>query len=621
MIGRRIATGILFTLLALLVALPSAAQQVPGQRDALRITGVDATAFPAVAVRVLTTGPGSAPAADLSRLVLRENGVPIPDTISARVPVGVDVVLVLDANADYLQFDDRSGLSRRDKVAAGISRFAGQFMNPAGLDHVSVIVPNEAGDAPAFLLRDATRPDEVTAAIESYVPVATRATPLHDMLAAAIEHLAAEGDDRFRAVLLFTDGARLSSQLDYPALVEPALTARIPLYVAILGVEVSAEELANVTGLTEPTNGRNVHMPEPEAADPLYALFQSQGQQTELTYQSALRQNGPHQVSVSLGNVRDVATFDLTLAAPEVALTAARTTVRRAGSAVDTPLPLLQPAVLPLTVQLVWPDGRPRRLTDVIFRVDGVSQPLAANPTPDGTGQLPLAWDISERDAGAYRLEVEIADELGFRATSAPLEVVIEVTRPTPPTPTVAPTRVPLSEAARQGNVPAWAIAAPLAVLGVFVAVRLIRRRPRPASPPPPMPRVVPASTPPPADHVAVLALAGDTGEAIELTAADVTLGRGPAAVDVVLDAPGVSRLHARIRRDAAGEYWLYDEGSEQGTFLNYDRLGLAPRRLQHNDVVQLGALGLRFRLELRETPDEATPAAQPNSTDAEMDA
>lgn len=605
MIARRTRTSLLFTwALLLLAALPVAAQQVPGQRDDLRITAVNADAFPTVAVRVLTSGTGSTPVADLSRLVLRENGVPIPDTLTARVPVGADVALVLDANADYLQFDDRSGLSRRDKVAASLGRFAGQFMSPAGLDRVSIVVPDESGEAPAFLLRDASRPDEVAEAIESYTPAAPRATPLHDMLAAAIDHLAAGDDGRFRAVVLYTDGARLAGQLDYPALVEAAREAGVPIFVAILGVEVSPEEQANVTGLTEPTNGQSVHMPEPEAADPFYALLQAQGQQTELTYGSALRQNGAHEVSVSLGNVRDTATFDLTLAAPEVALTAPRTAVRRAGSAVDTPLPLLQPAVLPLTVQLAWPDGRPRRLTELLFSVNGEPQPLAVALTPDGAGELPLDWDISGRDAGTYRLEIEVADELGFRATSAPLEIAIEVTRPTPPTPTVAPTRVPLAEVARQVDVPAWVIVVPLALIGVFFAARL-RRRPRPAPPPPPVPRIVPAATPPPDDHVAVLTLMDDTGEAIELTAADVTIGGDKTAVDVVINAPGVSRLHARIRRDAAGDYWLYDEGSEQGTFLNYERLGLAPRRLQHNDVVQLGPLGLRFRLELSGTNDD----------------
>lgn len=88
-------------------------------------------------------------------------------------------------------------------------------------------------------------------------------------------------------------------------------------------------------------------------------------------------------------------------------------------------------------------------------------------------------------------------------------------------------------------------------------------------------------------------------GEQIELTAADVTIGRDDTAVDIIVDAPSISRLHARIRRTAEGEYWLYDEGSEAGTFLNYERLGLAPRPLQHNDVVQLGRVTLRFRLEL----------------------
>jgi len=117
------------------------------------------------------------------------------------------------------------------------------------------------------------------------------------------------------------------------------------------------------------------------------------------------------------------------------------------------------------------------------------------------------------------------------------------------------------------------------------------------------VPRIVPAADPRPNDgHVAVLAWQatdGSLGDQIELAAADVTLGSDAEAVDIIIDAPGVSRLHARIRRTAAEEYWLYDEGSAAGTFLNYERLALAPKLLQHNDVVQLGQVTLRFRLEL----------------------
>lgn len=606
MINRRAAGRLLFYiagLVMLLRALPLVAQQVQRETNDLRITAVDTVEFPTVSVRLVTTTAGSAPIADLSRLVLRENGVPIPDTTTARAPVGIDLVLVIDANADFLLFDDGSGLNRRDKVAASITRYAEQFMDPAGLDRVSIIVPDDTGAGAAFLAQDVNRPGELADAANAYNPPVTGATPLQAMMVAAVDHLAASEEGRFQAILLYTDGARLDRQLDFQALVESAQAASIPLYAAVLGAEASAEELANVGRLHEPTNGLAVHMPQPEAADPLYSLFQDQGRQAQLTYRSELRRNGNHEVSVSLGNVRDAAPFELSLAAPEVSIVAPQTSVRRAGSAVDTPLALLQPAVLPLIVNVAWPDGRPRGLTELLFRVDGVSQPIGTVLSPDGTGELPLPWDISGRDTGVYRLDVEVADELGFRATAAPVDITIEVARPSPPTPTPMPTRAPAPSISDLPGGPQLLIALPVVAGLAAVGWWMRRRKRRPAKSDPPPPRIVAAVEPPPADgHVAVLVWQPDDGlpgEQIELTAADVTIGRDPEAVDIIIDDPGISRLHARIRRAATGEYWLYDEGSAAGTALNYERLGLAPKQLQHNDVVQLGRVTLRFRLEL----------------------
>lgn len=626
MIGRRMGIRFLFytaALLALLAAAPGlAAGQIERESNDIRIAAVDTGDFPTVSVRVLTMAAGGAPIADLSRLILRENGVPITDISTAQVPVGVDLAFVLDANPDFLQFDDRSGLNRRDKVAAGIARYAGQFMDPAGLDRVSVVVPDETGEAAVFLARDAMRPEELADAVAAYNPAPPRVTPLQAMLAAAVDHLATGEAGRFRAVLLFTDGARLDRQLDAQALVEQAQAAGVIFYTAILGAEASAEEIANVSRLTDPTNGLYLHMPEPEATDPLYDIFRAQGRQTEISYRSEVRQNGAHEVSVSLGNVRSAAEFELALAAPEVALEVSRTTIRRAGSAVDTPLALLQPAILPLTVRIDWPDGRPRGLTEVVLRVDGVPQPAAADPAPDAAGQLPLPWDISGRDEGTYSLDVAIADELGFQATSAPVEITIEVSRPSPPTPTVAPTRAPLPALSLGGgdSLPLYLLLAALfgaAAVGLWLWRRA--RRPRPGTGAEPMPKIIPAPGPPPDDrHIAILAWENGEADAghIELSAADVTLGREADAVDVILDDPSISRLHARIRRNAAGEYWLYDEGSIMGTFLNYERLGLAPRRMQHGDVVQIGRVALRFRLELPKRADKATPVAQRPTTD-----
>ena len=92
MIGRTKRIGLLFYALALaLLSAPHiAAQTVAREELGVRVTTVDATGFPTVRVRVLTTGPGSAPVADTSRLLLRENGVPIPEATVGSAPVGVD---------------------------------------------------------------------------------------------------------------------------------------------------------------------------------------------------------------------------------------------------------------------------------------------------------------------------------------------------------------------------------------------------------------------------------------------------------------------------------------------------------------------------------------------------
>jgi len=250
--------------------------------------------------------------------------------------------------------------------------------------------------------------------------------------------------------------------------------------------------------------------------------------------------------------------------------------------------------------------------------VDGVAQPLAGQPQPDEDGRLPLPWDISERDAGVYRLSVEVADELGFRATAAPVTLTIEVARPSPPTPTIAPTAEPAAAPAARS---AAALVVPVLLLAGAGGALLwaTRRARRPSAPPP-----APEPEPPPArasgdGHVPILEWRSAAGqvEQIELLADNVTLGRQPGEVDIVLDDSSVSRLHARIRRNAEEEYWLYDEGSATGTFLNYERLGLAARQMRHGDSVQLGRVALRFRLELARPP-AATVIESPEAAAAE---
>ncbi len=81
--------------------------------------------------------------------------------------------------------------------------------------------------------------------------------------------------------------------------------------------------------------------------------------------------------------------------------------------------------------------------------------------------------------------------------------------------------------------------------------------------------------------------------------APSITIGRDPQA-QITLDAPVVSRQHARIQQTAQGPL-ITDLNSTNGTFVNGSRLTTA-RRLQEGDVVQIGPFKLVYEAgELRQ--------------------
>lgn len=82
----------------------------------------------------------------------------------------------------------------------------------------------------------------------------------------------------------------------------------------------------------------------------------------------------------------------------------------------------------------------------------------------------------------------------------------------------------------------------------------------------------------------------GTAGARFALTDAEVTIGRHPDS-SIFLDDVTVSRRHATVSRDQAGQYTLHDAGSLNGTYLDGDRIEHA--LLREGAQVQVG----RFRL------------------------
>jgi len=95
-----------------------------------------------------------------------------------------------------------------------------------------------------------------------------------------------------------------------------------------------------------------------------------------------------------------------------------------------------------------------------------------------------------------------------------------------------------------------------------------------------------------------------DTGETFPLSEPVTTVGRG-GGVDVAIDNPTVSRLHAELVRRGPHVY-VDDLGlSANGTLVNGRPVGR--RVLSEGDVVQFGAVRLRIT-GLRAPNDDATP-------------
>jgi hypothetical protein len=101
---------------------------------------------------------------------------------------------------------------------------------------------------------------------------------------------------------------------------------------------------------------------------------------------------------------------------------------------------------------------------------------------------------------------------------------------------------------------------------------------------------------------MATLRLVPVSGPAIDDVKDASMVGRDPSCEIVVTDG-SVSRRHARLER-RAGVWWVVDQGSANGTYINSLKVG--EQALKNNQELRFGAMA--FRVDLREDP-EATVA------------
>jgi pSer/pThr/pTyr-binding forkhead associated (FHA) protein len=77
------------------------------------------------------------------------------------------------------------------------------------------------------------------------------------------------------------------------------------------------------------------------------------------------------------------------------------------------------------------------------------------------------------------------------------------------------------------------------------------------------------------------------------LDASEITIGSDPTQAVIAMDDNSLSSLHARLYRTENGSFSIQDEGSQSGTWVNYEQVSPEGTNLQHGDIIHLGRVGL----------------------------
>lgn len=587
--------------------------QPPTEQPALlQLTRLDISDFPTVRLQLIATDADLSPITNLNGLTLTESGKPITDFDLVRRPAGIELLVVLDANSGLSQVDIGATLTRLQIVQASLSRYAENFMDKNGLDRLHIIVPN--GQDATFLLESANEQTDVVEAINGYEPTnlpdnSPLEATLHLALAQA-EKSKAEG--RFQAVVLYTDGGQWPTDIDIEGIVEKAQRLGLPIFVVILGSRADSSEVETVAQLFEPTNGFYSHAPRPENADPIFTAIQAHATQFQLTYRSTLKRSGDYPLVLTLGSLSTEEQLQLQFRPPEVQLVDLEGEIERVANSTEDALFSLLPQTVTLTVELNWVDGFQRGVQEAILLVNEQEVTLQM-PALSLDQTLSLEWNISQLDAGNYELILQLVDEFGLPALSQPVQVTITTIYPTP-TPSPLPEATPTPSFGIGGGklFPLWGWnvlgGVALFCLAGLLFVRLRRRKTTDLLTEERLQGLqektvesekVPALTPlplPPQDgpHLEILINGLPHVTRVFLPSHNVTIGRDPHLVSLTFSDQSVSRLHARIKQ-TDGKFWLYDEGSATGTFLNFKRVGLMPQELRDQDTIQIGNVRLRF--------------------------
>jgi hypothetical protein len=438
-----------------------------------------------------------------------------------------------------------------------------------------------------------------------------------------------------RVILYVTPQLNVTNVSAISGLIERAVQQNVIIFVWLVGpanVETTNPSVVDpLKEIAEKTGGQffiysgEGLLPDPEEyLQPLRTIYQ-------VSYLSSIIEKENHRVSVSIskgGNtvVSNQVVFPLNILPPNIIVIDPKFSFDRAWQT-DPSNPkesVLIPDHETIEYMIEFPDGIQRDI--VATRLYENGELVVEKITPPFDTFL---WDLSKyQNTQIAELVLEVEDNLGIISQSIPLDVQINIAE--------KPLTFWQSLLKLQLTTERWIILGSVLTTGVVLVLAIVlagkrrnfwrqhsaarERRTDPLTQPVPIRQeisrlgnVVPGTYPQVKGQEvsAWLVPLNDRYEAlrtkaIPLTRPELIIGKDSQQSGLVIPSPAMSDVHARLTRDQKGDFWLADNNSAAGTWVNYAPLSSLGCRLRHGDLVHF-AKNL-YRFELTNPPPDREP-------------
>lgn len=559
-----------------------------------------------------------------------EDGQTLSAQSVEKVQAGLQTIIVL--NTSPAMANPSGGMVPYKTLQKALVDWANQLA-PQSVDDYSFSTPS------GLSLTREHDPAQVAKAFSDYQPDLTKIQPSLSSLAQALD-LATDplGQSATRrAVLYITPTLPANTKTTLTDLTNRAKDMGVQVNVWLVSrgstptpAGTAADPLQQ---LAQATGGQyQVLLPNADLP-PIDPLFQPLRSTYQVSYNSGIQKGGQHTLSVRLTQAglsvdSNQTTFNLDVQPPNPIFLSPPTTLERSWtSTAKNEISALSPDEVPLQILVDFPDHHQRDIKATRLYVNNT---LVQENTTAPFNQF--TWSVSNIEAsGRMMLRVEAVDVLGLTGTSA--EIPVDVT-------VAPPLTTGLSQnISRSGMIAIAAIAAAGGVLAMVLILTGTQRRLRRRQTPAEKKRLKDPLTQPVAIHqdhtrrlkgksaannapskpdaswpvpswplqatrnaLARLILLDDneqpvTDGIILLTRQEITFGKDPQRATQVLDSPTVDDLHARLYRDEEGHFYLADQGSVAGTWINFAPVTSSGARLEHGDLIHIGKMVFRFEL------------------------